>query len=323
MPHGAEVSNFMRVLVTWGSKLGGTAGIGEILAEKLRRAGFEVVARPAKEVRDLREFNAVLVGGALYANLWHRDARRFVDRHEAALRRLPVWFFSSGPLDDSAERGEEIPPTRQVRALMDRVGALGHATFGGRLSADTKGFPAEAMAKEHAGDWRNPARIGAWAEGIARGLPEAQPGTPVPVPGRSWARLVAYAALGWILCAAVMFGLLAVFSPGVATVVHAIAAPLIFIFISMRYFRPSGAREPVAAALAFTAIAALLDAIVVAALIQGSPALLLSITGFWLPLGLIFIASWVTGWIMSMGPMSEMSPPQSGKPLPSAPPARA
>ncbi len=39
-----------------------------------------------------------------------------------------VWFFSSGPLDDSAER-QEIPPMESVRKLMARVGARGHCTF--------------------------------------------------------------------------------------------------------------------------------------------------------------------------------------------------
>jgi len=69
-----------------------------------------------------------------------------MNRQERQLRRVPVWFFSSGPLDDCAERGT-IPPTREVRALMDRVGAQGHVTFGGQLAPDARGFPASAMAK--------------------------------------------------------------------------------------------------------------------------------------------------------------------------------
>ena len=41
---------------------------------------------PACSIYDLTEFDAVVVVGALYANRWHRDARRFVRRHTAALR---------------------------------------------------------------------------------------------------------------------------------------------------------------------------------------------------------------------------------------------
>jgi menaquinone-dependent protoporphyrinogen oxidase len=81
-----------------------------------------------RDVRDLAGVDAVIVAGALYANRWHRDARRFVRQSGAALRKLPVWLVSSGPLDDSAEQ-HDIPPTSQVRKLAARVGARGHVTL--------------------------------------------------------------------------------------------------------------------------------------------------------------------------------------------------
>jgi menaquinone-dependent protoporphyrinogen oxidase len=157
------------VLVTYGSKRGGTAGIAEQLAAALAETGLEVQLAPAAEVQDVAPYDAVIVGGALYAYLWHRDAKRFVKRHADALQSRHVWFFSSGPLDTSA-RESVIPPVPGVRKLMERIGARGHVTFGGRLSADAKGFIARAMAKEHAGDWRDPSHIREWALEVARAL---------------------------------------------------------------------------------------------------------------------------------------------------------
>ncbi|HEY0705866.1 MAG TPA: hypothetical protein VGG33_03670, partial [Polyangia bacterium] len=90
-----------------------------------------------------------------------------------ALRRRPVWFFSSGPLDDSASKSE-IPPVKSVARLMAMVRARGHATFGGRLAPEARGFIAGAMAKNHPGDWRDPPHIRAWAAETAtclHGLP--------------------------------------------------------------------------------------------------------------------------------------------------------
>ena len=49
---------------------------------------------------------------------------RFVARHAAELRMVPVWLFSSGPLGDS-ERPADIPAVRQVDALSRRIGARG------------------------------------------------------------------------------------------------------------------------------------------------------------------------------------------------------
>jgi menaquinone-dependent protoporphyrinogen oxidase len=159
----------MRVLVAYGTKMGGSAGIAEMLGDALSTAGLQVDVRPASERADIGAYDAVIVGGALYNQRWHRHARRFVSRHTSALRTRPVWLFSSGPLDDSATTGE-IAPIAQVQDLLQRVGARGHATFGGRLAPDAKGLPASAMAKTRAGDWRDPTRIRSWAATVAQEL---------------------------------------------------------------------------------------------------------------------------------------------------------
>ena len=159
----------MRVLVTYGSARGGTEGLANMVADELRDEGFTVDLLPPRKVTHMDTYDAVVVGGALYAFRWHRESRRFVRRHTRELRQRPTYFFSSGPLDDSAGQ-TVIPPVKQVRTLMQRVSARDHATFGGRLTPDAKGFPASAMAKKNAGDWRDPAQVQAWAKSIAAQL---------------------------------------------------------------------------------------------------------------------------------------------------------
>jgi len=194
----------MDVLITHGSKLGGTAEIAERIGKTLRAKGFEVDVVPAHAVRDVRKYGAVLVGGGLYAGRWFHEARHFVLRQAAALRERQVWFFSSGPLDDSA-RTSEIEPTPQIAQLMGYVGANGHATFGGRLAPDAKGFIASSLAKKQAGDWRDMAQIEAWAEGVAQQL-EAQP-TRAPRPATAYAPLPSRAAIVTLCLAAGLTGM--------------------------------------------------------------------------------------------------------------------
>jgi menaquinone-dependent protoporphyrinogen oxidase len=148
--------------------MGGTAGLAQMMGESFERQGVDVVVRQAKDVDSLEGFNTVILGGALYMMRWHRDARRFARRHTTALRFCNVWLFSSGPLDDSATK-KEIPPVRQVRKVMARLGARGHATFGGRLEANPQGGGrmARSMAKKTSGDWRDPHQVDAWVTGIA------------------------------------------------------------------------------------------------------------------------------------------------------------
>jgi hypothetical protein len=198
---------------------------------------------------------------------------------------------------------------------MERIGAHGHTTFGGRLSADAKGFPAAAMAKKLSGDWRNPGRIRAWTGEVALALPHATPGVAVNLPARSLTRLLAYGFIGWALCAGLMAVLLQAVSIGAAIAIHAAAAPLIFTGISIGYFRAHGARDPVPTAIAFTAMAAVLDAVVVAGVVLRDFTMFTSFAGTWLPFGLIFLATWVTGKAMSMMPAPHSAAANAGPAL--------
>ncbi len=155
-----------RVLVAYGSKRGGTAEIAAWIGDELTARGWEAEVRPAAEVDDVDPYDVVVVGGSLYAGRWHKQARRFVRRHAEELRRRPVWVFSSGPLDHSADEGglEQAPG---VAKAVRRIGARGETTFGGVLRRDAKGWLAGALAEKTGGDFRRPERVRAWADEIA------------------------------------------------------------------------------------------------------------------------------------------------------------
>jgi len=155
----------MRILVVYGSKRGGTAGLAAMIGSALESADVIADVTPASTVRSLEGYDAVIVGGAVYMHRWHKDARRFVRRHAAELAALPVWLFSSGPLDDSATRGV-IEPVEQAKQAMRQCHARGHMTFGGRLSPYVRGFAAGAMAKQMAGDWRDRTHVNRWVREI-------------------------------------------------------------------------------------------------------------------------------------------------------------
>lgn len=159
----------MRVLVAYGSKMGGTKGLAEMVGAELESNGFHVDVMPARAVRDAGTYDGVIVGGALYSLRWHKDSRWFMKKHRVALQTKPVWLFSSGPLDDSAHQ-QELPPVRFVKKVMRQTHARGHITFGGRMAAKATGFPAASMAKNNAGDWRDPHRVRMWAKQVAEDL---------------------------------------------------------------------------------------------------------------------------------------------------------
>ncbi|MER6808807.1 flavodoxin domain-containing protein [Spirillospora sp. NPDC000708] len=159
----------MKVLVAYASERGGTAEIAEWIGAELLRTGVDAEVSPARDVTTLDGFGAVVLGGALYAGRWHREARHFVRHHAGALAERPVWLFSSGPLDRSADEGG-LDPVPGVAKLARRVGARGHTTFGGRLDPSACGFLASRIAKRAGGDHRDRDRVRAWTDGIAADL---------------------------------------------------------------------------------------------------------------------------------------------------------
>ncbi|MGZ4723849.1 MAG: flavodoxin domain-containing protein [Ilumatobacteraceae bacterium] len=159
----------MQVLIAYGSKHGSTAGLAHMIGDALELRDIHAEVRDANSAGSVDSYDGVIVAGALYANRWHRHARRFVRRNARALRNRPVWLISSGPLDDSARSGE-LKPVAQVSKLAASIGASGQVTFGGRLAGDAKGFIAGKMAKNRAGDWRDADQVSEFAAVVAAGL---------------------------------------------------------------------------------------------------------------------------------------------------------
>jgi len=142
-----------RVLVAYASKLGATREIAETIAQTLRDGGHLAVAIPTRDVASLEDVDAVVLGSAVYAAYWQRDARKFVDRFHDELKARPLWLFSGGPLDRRLAKADQ-PITPHGAAITDGLGARAHRTFGGRLSADAA--VSERVRQTHRlGDFRD------------------------------------------------------------------------------------------------------------------------------------------------------------------------
>ncbi|MGW1884591.1 flavodoxin domain-containing protein [Streptomyces sp. NPDC001970] len=103
-----------RVLVAHGSTHGATVGIADEIGRAVGDDGYETAVLPARYVRDVSGYDAVMLGSSLHARHWHRDARRCAERNAEALRERPGRLFSSGPVDSTAEQGD-VPPVPGAR----------------------------------------------------------------------------------------------------------------------------------------------------------------------------------------------------------------
>lgn len=171
----------MKVPVIYVSRHGATAGIANAIAGELRNAGIDAEVLAAENVQTLDGYDAVVLGSALYMGQWLKPARGFVQRYGSKLSSVPVWLFSSGPLDDPPFPREE---SAAVAKLAAELNARGHVTFPGKLDRGELGLVEEIMTSAlHApeGDFRDWTAIGEWARSIAGELQSgthAAPGEP-------------------------------------------------------------------------------------------------------------------------------------------------
>jgi hypothetical protein len=101
--------------------------------------------------------------------------------------------------------------------------------------------------------------------------------------------------IGWALCGAIMFIGMSVMSIETTLIVHAIGAPVIFSLISLFYFKRYRFTKPLLTAVLFLLIVVLMDFFLVAMVINRSMDMFRDPLGTWIPFGLIFLSTFLTG----------------------------
>jgi len=101
--------------------------------------------------------------------------------------------------------------------------------------------------------------------------------------------------VGWALCGAIMFVGMSLTSLATTLNIHAAGAPVIFGVISWIYFKRWHFTSPLATALAFLGIVLFMDFFLVALVINHSLEMFTSPLGTWIPFGLIFLSTYLTG----------------------------
>ncbi|NMO01600.1 protoporphyrinogen oxidase [Gordonia sp. TBRC 11910] len=168
----------IRVLVSTASRHGATTQIGEQLGSALRKAldgrglDADVDIRGAESIgagTDVGRYDAAVIGSAVYFGRWLRPARRLIAQHDADLKSMPVWLFSSGPIGEEGSTVGPPPAPDWVRE---------HKTFGGKVDPQALRWHERLIVKVLRvadTDSRDAAAITRWADQIAAQLVDAVP----------------------------------------------------------------------------------------------------------------------------------------------------
>ena len=166
--------NTNSVLLAYATRFGSTQEVAETVAASLREAGLQVDLQLMRQVESLDQYEAVVLGAAIYNTRWHADAHQFLARHQAALMQRPVAIFTLGPLSSSAAA------MRNSRRQLDKelvkypwLKPVALEVFAGKYDPSKPGlgfFERMMPARDHR-DW---AAIRAWANALPAQLEHAE-----------------------------------------------------------------------------------------------------------------------------------------------------
>lgn len=161
-----------KILVAYASTHGAMQEVAEKVAETLREQGLTVDVQPAKNVKSLDGYRAIVLGGPLYMFRWHGDAIRFLNRHHKAIAAgIPVAVFAGGPWENKPEQFVDV--RKNVDTILSKFPWLTPVSVeivGGKFDPAHLRFPYSlipAMKSMPANDARDWDRIRAWAVELA------------------------------------------------------------------------------------------------------------------------------------------------------------
>ncbi|MBL8160777.1 MAG: flavodoxin domain-containing protein [Anaerolineae bacterium] len=161
-----------RILVAFASKYGATAEIAARIGQVLREVGLHVDVQPAETVSDLSPYTAVILGSAVYAGSWRKEAVHFLETFEDKLAQMPVWLFSSGPTGQGDPltllKGWNFPDAQ--KPLTDHIQPRDLVLFHGEINMQKLNFGEKLIIKglkAPVGDFRDWKAISAWTMSVA------------------------------------------------------------------------------------------------------------------------------------------------------------
>jgi menaquinone-dependent protoporphyrinogen oxidase len=172
-----------RVLISAASEHSSTTEIARLIGNTLISNHVTVDIVPPAAVDSIEDYDAVVLGSAVYAGRWLASARNFAIRFRDPLAARRVWLFSSGPVGDPSRKlvqSMKEDPADVTRIQQD-IGVRGHRMFAGKLDPQALSIAQRAsllLFRGMDGDFRDEAVITQWAGSIAADL------VPCPRPPR-------------------------------------------------------------------------------------------------------------------------------------------
>lgn len=160
-----------KILITYASQGGATAGIAEEIGKTFAANGLEVDVLPITDVVDLNQYRAAVIGSAIHGGAWMPEASAFVTRHQSALQQMPTAVFQvCMMLATENEQYKRMVPS-WLAPVREQIQPVSEGSFAGALWPNRYPKLWEklglriflAVIRRKAGDYRDWDAVRAWA----------------------------------------------------------------------------------------------------------------------------------------------------------------
>ena len=152
-----------RILVTYASQAGSTAGVAEAIGKSLSESGAQVDVLPMKSVTDLSAYTAVVAGSAIHGQKWLPEAMQFMHDHQSELLHKRFASFMVCITLSMANSGQYREGLKVwMKPVSDLVHPVSEGYFAGALDFSRIPFSFNSLAM------RLVVLLGVWKEGDHR-----------------------------------------------------------------------------------------------------------------------------------------------------------
>lgn len=164
-----------KVLVAYSSKYGATVEIAEKIGEVFEQTGITADVLPMKKVKDLAQYQDVVLGSVMYIGMWRSEGAKFLKKNEATLTKQRVWVFSTGPSGkgDPVELLKGVVVPLNIQPVIERIKPREAVVFHGNLNEQKMGAFEKWIVKRvgsEFGDFRDWDMITNWAKRVAAAI---------------------------------------------------------------------------------------------------------------------------------------------------------
>jgi menaquinone-dependent protoporphyrinogen oxidase len=130
-----------KALIVYGTRTGTTANTSEVIADTLRKVGYEVkiVDTKKEKVQSISEFDLIIVGSGIQMGKWTSEPEDFIKKHQKELTTKKLAFFVScggaNPLSEGEKKTKEFDDAKrkylEEKSVEFKVTPVALGFFGG------------------------------------------------------------------------------------------------------------------------------------------------------------------------------------------------